>query len=281
MKNFIDTITSKAYWQFVLLSRSGLRSVFAILGGVYLVVEILDFFKIYTRSEYGAWAFVAFMILSIVLAVSFKRPIKSVSVTLPGRDGSIEVRIGDIFDASGAVMVSTNTVFEADVAGGKIATDSLQGQFTARYFTGNQNELIAAICEELKLIEGHGPYPVGTTVPVTTHGKTFYLTAMARLNDKGNAETTLYEIKEALDGLWAHVRESGELQELVVPVIGTGRGRLGTSRRKMIGVIVESYVKATASSKIADKLVVVVRPSDAERFSVNLYDIKDYIKYLV
>lgn len=281
MKNFINTITSRAYWQYVLFSSSGVKSVFAIFGGIYLVVEVLDFFRVYTRSEYGSWAFIAFLVLSVLIAVVVKRPTKSVSVQLPTGDGAIEVRIADIFDASGAVLVSTNTAFEADVAGGKIATDSLQGQFTARYFTGNQSELIGRIGDELKKVGGQAPYPIGTTIPITTHGKTFYFTAMAKLSESGNASTTIPEVKKALDSLWSYVRESGELQELAIPVIGTGRGRLHTSRRKVIGVIVESYVKAAATAKITDKLVVVVRPSDAEKFSVNLYDIKDYIKYLI
>lgn len=281
MKNFLNTITSLAYWQYVLFSRSGVKVVFAIFGGIYLMVEILDFFHIYTRSEYGSWAFIAFLILSVLIAVAVKRPIKSVSIPLPAGDGAIEVRIADIYDASGAVLVSTNTSFEADVASGKIAVDSLQGQFTARYFTGNQDELIKRIGEELSKVEGSTPYPIGTTIPITTHGKTFYFMAMAQLNENGNASTTLHEVKKALDSLWSYVREAGELQELAIPVIGTGRGRLRTSRRKMIGVIVDSYVRAATSMKITDRLVVVVRPSDAEKFSVNLYEIKDYIKYLV
>lgn len=281
MKNFINTITSWAYWQYVLFSLPGLRSVFAILGSIYLIVEVLDFFKIYTRGEYGSWAFIVFLVVAVLIAVAVKRPTKSVSVRLAIGDGSIEVRVADIFDASGAVVVSTNTMFEADVADGKIATDSLQGQFTAKYFTGNQNELIRHIGDELQRVDGHAPYQMGTTIPITTHGKTFYLTAMAELNENGNASTTIPNVKKALDGLWSYVRESGELQELAIPLIGTGRGRLHTSRRKVIGIIVESYVKAAATAKITDKLVVVVRPSDAERFSVNLYDIKDYIKYLV
>lgn len=281
MRNFINTITSKAYWQFVLFSRTGAESVFAIFGGIYLVVEVLDFFKVYTRDEYGAWAFLAFLGLAIVGSIFLRPPTKSVSVKMPNGDGSIEVRVADIFDVSGAVMVSTNTNFEADVAGGKIAPDSLQGQFTGKYFTGNQTELINQINEGVAALEGSAPYPIGTTIPVTTHGKTFYFTAMANLNEAGNASTTQEYIKQALDGLWNYVRESGELQELAVPVIGTGRGRLRISRKSVIGVIAESFVKAAQEGKVTDQLVIIVPPSDADRFGVNLYDVKDYLNHLL
>lgn len=281
MRNFINTITSKAYWQFVLFSRTGAESVFSIFGGIYLVVEILDFFKVYTRDEYGSWAFLVFLGIAIIGSILLRPPTKSVSVMMPGGDGSIEVRVADIFDVSGAIMVSTNTNFESDVAAGKIAPDSLQGQFTGKYFIGNQTDLIQQIQHCTAELEGDAPYPIGTTIPITTHGKTFYFTAMANLNEQGNASTTREYVKRALDGLWRHVRESGELQELAVPVIGTGRGRLRISRKKMISIIADSFVKASEHGKITEKLIIVVPPYDADRFGVNLYDIKDYLNHLL
>jgi len=170
---------------------------------------------------------------------------------------------------------------DAYVAGGKISPESLQGQFTARYFTGSQGELIDQIDESLKDIETTPPYPMGTTVPVTTHGKIFYLTAMAQLNEQGNAVSTLNGIDTALNGLWGYVRESGELQELAVPVIGTGRGRLKISRKKMIAIIAESFAKASQDSKFTNKLIIVVRPEDATNFSLNLYDIRDNLVHIL
>jgi len=177
----------------------------------------------------------------------------------------LEVRIGDIFDASGAIMISTNTVFESDVAGGKISPGSLQGQFTAKYFTGDQNALIGIIEEGLKDFDGP-PYPMGTTVPVNTHGKTFYFVAMAELNEQGTASTTPQAVEQAMKGLWNYVRKSGELQELVVPVIGTARGRINLTRKKMIEKISESFVNASLEGKFTDRLVIIVHPNDAKRF---------------
>lgn len=278
MRFFLDSITSKAYWQYVLFSRAGAESVLAIFGAIWLIVETLDFFQVYTRDKYAPYAFILFLLLSAVLAIVFRRPTKSILVSFPKNDFSVEVRIEDLFKVPGAIMISTNTDFEADVAGGKIAPESLQGQFTARYFTGNQNTLLAQISDALKGVPGSAPYPMGTTIPITTHGKTFYFTAMAELNEQGNASTTPDNVRLALEGLWKHVREAGELQELAVPVVGTGRGRLILSRKKMISLIAESFVDASEQSKFAEQLVIVVRPEDASRFKVNLYDVKDHLE---
>jgi hypothetical protein len=280
MKYLFDTITSLAYWRYVLFSRVGIQTVLAIYGGFWLFIESLDFFKIYTRDQYGSYAFILVMAVSVVLAIMFRRPIRSISVAFPKNDFCVEVRIGDLFEASGAIVISTNTVFESDVAGGKISPESLQGQFTAKYYTGDQNTLIDTINTELKKLDGP-PYPMGTTVTVNTHGKTFYFVAMAVLNEQGNASTTLESVKTAISCLWQYVRDSGELQELVVPVIGTARGRLTVTRKKMIEIIAESFVNASLEDKFTDRLVIMVHPEDAKRFQVNLYDIKDDLEHVL
>lgn len=281
MKYFFDTIFTRAYWQYILFSKTGAESVLSIFGFFFLLIETLDFFKVYTRDQYASYAFIIFMIISLVLSVLLRRPTKSISINFPKYDFIVEVRITNIFDIGGAIMISTNTIFEADVAGGKIAPDSLQGQFTARYFTGNQGELIEKINEGKKKLDGNEPYPMGTTIPINTHGKSFYFTAMSELNEQGNASTTLENVKKALDGLWKHVREAGELQELAVPAIGTGRGRIMISRKKMIASIAESFVKASELNKFTERLVITIRPEDARKFGINLYDIKDHLKQLL
>lgn len=281
MGYFFDSISSRAYWRYVLFSRPGAQSVFAIFGVIYLVVEALDFFNVYTRDQYGSYAFLVFLLISLLISILVRPPIKSTVITFPKRDYSVEVRIGDLFDAKGAVMISTNTSFEADVAGGKVALDSLQGQFTAKYFPGNQSELIEQINGKLPNPESSGPYPIGTTIPITTHGKTFYFNAMSELNEQGNASTTLQHVKDALKGLWQHVRDAGELQELAVPLVGTGRGRLNLPRNKMIELIAESFVEASNQGAFSDHLVIVVRPDDAAKFQVNLHDIKDHLRHAI
>ena len=160
MKYFFNTITSKAYWQYI-FSMAGIRSIFAIFGSCWLIVEILDFFKVYTRDQYVSYSFLIFMGLATIISILIRRPVTSISIAFPQNDFSVGVRIADLFDLNGAAMISTNTIFEADVASGKIATNSLQGQFTARYFLGNQTELIQQIKKALKKNKGDFAIPDG------------------------------------------------------------------------------------------------------------------------
>lgn len=281
IKYFFNTVFSKAYWQYILISRAGIESILAIYGAIYLVAESLDFFAIYTKDKYGAYAFLIFFLLSIFISILIRRPIKSILLEFKSLDINLEVRIDDLFEVSGAVMVSTNTDFEADVAGGKIALNSLQGQFTSKYFAGNQNELITKINHELNKLQSSKPYPMGTTITINTHGKAFYLNAMSSLNTLGNASSTIEDIEQALTGLWKHVRDEGELQELVLPVIGSGRGRVNRSRKKLISIMADSFIKSSSMGKFTGKLIIVVRPEDAVNFKVNLYDIKDHLNQVL
>jgi hypothetical protein len=280
MRYFFNSILSKAYWRYI-FSLEGVKSILAIFGAIWLVVETLDFFKIYTRDQYSSYAFFVFMVISTLISILLKRPIKSISIRFPEYDLIIEIRVADLFGISGATMISTNTIFETDVAGGKIAVDSLQGQFTAKYYTGNQTELVKEISEELKTLGGTSPYPIGTTIPIHTHGKTFYFTAMSEIGEGGNASSSISQIQDALKGLWDYVRRKGELIELAVPIIGTGRGRVKISRKKMIALIAESFLKATVQGKFSNKLIIAIRPEDARNFGINLYDIKDHLMHVL
>ncbi|UJX41962.1 DUF6430 domain-containing protein [Desulfovibrio sp. JY] len=281
MKYFFNTILSKTYWQYLLLSRTGIELILSIFGGLYLFVEALDFFKIYSRDKYAPYAFIIILLTSIIGSILLRRPINSISVQIPNLDIIIEVKIANLFDSCGAIMISTNTKFEADVAGGKIDPHSLQGQFTAMYFTGNQTGLIEKINSALKKFNSPAPFPMGTTIPINTHGRTFYFTAMSSLNAQGNAETTIDDLILSLEGLWQYIKDAGDLQELAIPVIGTGRGRLKQSRKKVIAIIAESFMKASEQKKFTDKLTIVIWPKDAHNFGVNLYDIKDNLRQIL
>lgn len=280
MKYTFNSFTSKTFWLYI-FSREGIKSMFAIFGVFLLIIESLDFFNIYSRGMYAKYFLLILIFLTIIIAIFLRRPVKSISISFPKYDFNIDVRIIDLFDVNGAVMISSNTLFEADVAGGKIAVDSLQGQFTAKYFTGNQNELIQNLNKELKSIGTTAPYSMGTTIPINTHGKTFYFTAMAEMGVGGNAFTSTMDIKKALNGLWEYVREYGELQELAVPVVGTGRGRVRMSRKRIIGLIAKSFYEASIEDKFSNRLIIAIRPEDAENFNVNLYEIKDYLLHLL
>ena len=102
---------------------------------------------------------------------------------------------------------------------------------------------------------------------------------MADMNEHGNAETDITKIDWALKDLWRYMVSQGELGDIVIPLLGTGRGRLEVPRKKIIERIAQSFLDASVSRIFCNKLTIAVHPTDAENFELNLFQVKDYLKH--
>lgn len=286
MKYFFKSIATYSFWRYALLSGEALAKLLATVGALYLFMEILDFLGIYTKAQYSSYAIIPMIGFAIVYVVVTRRPITRVSYKVPGKDYVVEVRIGDIFAGTNDVIVSTNTTFDTSMANGLIATDSLQGQVATRFFQSNTDDIDQQLQGDLSKAIGtprtDAPgkdieYPIGTVARVKGHGRTFYFVAMSRLNAQGTASTTIREVEDALSSLWTFILTHGELKNLSVPLMGTGRGRTGYPRKKMSERIAQSFSEGSKDQVFSNRLSIVIRPEDAENFGVNLYQIRDYL----
>jgi hypothetical protein len=287
MKYFLSSVRTWSYWRYALFSVAGLGRTLAIAGGIYLMLEMLDFFGMYTRDKYSTYAFFVIIGFAIAAAVVSRRPVSKVTYRVPKKDFGFEVLIGDLLDSPCPnVVISTNATFDTDISSGLINPDSLQGKFTNKYFSGNTAELDKQLASSLKGISfeehpnGKGKkrrYPIGTVAKVSAHGKTFYLLAMSELNDEGTAKSTARMIDTALEALWTYIAEKGELGDTAIAIIGTGRGRVGLPRKKVVERIAQTFADSSQDRVFSNKLVITVHPGDAEKFGVNLFEIRDYL----
>lgn len=250
------------------------------------MIEALDFFQIYTRDKYSKYAIFVILGVSVVIALFTRRPVSRVSYKIPNRDLSIAVVIGDVFTQPGAVVVSTSTTFDTDMASATISPESLQGQVALKYFKGNTAEIDRQIDVSLsgedweqstRLDRKSKKYPIGTVAVVTAEGKFFYFVAMSEWNETGNAFSTVGMLDDALDGLWSFCKSRGELLDISIPLMGTGRGRIKLPQKKVIERIAQSFLYASVDAVFCKKLTIVVRASDAESSELNLFQVRDYL----
>lgn len=281
-KSFITT----SFWRYALFSTDAVAKLFTAVGVQYAMMEMADFLNLYTKDRYGEFAIVVMIAVAICWVVATRRPITRFVRKLPGKDYAIEVRVGDLFDGSNDVIVSTNTTFDTDMASGLIDTDSIQGQVATRFFNANTAEIDRQLDAELAGADGEVrpdargkkiEYKIGTVAQVKSHNRTFYFVAMSRLNAQGNAAATPREIEDALDATWEFVRTRGNLSDLSIPLMGTARGRTGVPRKKMVERIAQSFVDGSKNHIFSNRLSIVIRPQDAEEYSINLYQIRDYL----
>jgi hypothetical protein len=284
---FFRSFRTKSYWKSLLLSTSTWANFFAIVGALYLFADLLDFFRVVPKEDYPENSAAVLLLLAAVVAVALKRPVSKIVFKVPKRDLNIEVRVGDLFKSEGDIVVSTNTTFDTDTTNSLISSVSLQGQFSSRYFAGRLADLDRQIDEALAGVasapvdRGWGKareYPIGTVARLDTHGQTFYWLAMARLDENKTARASLEGVDKSLEALWSFVAQRGEMSTVVMPVIGTGRGRLTIQRRKMIERIVQSFVDSSREKAFAKGLTIVVHPDDAEKSELNLFEVKDHLK---
>jgi hypothetical protein len=276
---------TRSYWKYAVFSKQAGADFLAALGALNLFLGLLNFFNVVPRETLPPGAFWATLLVSGGWVLLSRRPVMKVTYKIPKKDFCYEVRIGDLLNSKEDIVVSTNTTFDTDMARGLISPRSIQGQVVIRFFDGKTEELDKQIRKSLtglEYTEAISPgnkkrYPIGTVAKVSAHGKNFYFLAMAELNEHGNAKSDESKIETSLEKLWDFVSHQGEIGDLAIPVVGTGRGRLELPRRKAIELIAQSFAEASREKVFANKLAIVVVPEDAKRYEVNLFEIRDYL----
>lgn len=286
MKYFFESIKTRAYWRYALFSSEAIGKFLGVLGVLYLCVDLADAFNIYKKDRYSYYGLIFLILLALAYVLSTRRPLSRVSYKIPQKDFAVEVLIGDLFKIPGEVIISTSSTFDTDMASGLIAVGSLQGQLATNYFNGQTTEIDRQIelslHKETPIVNDKRPgkkheYPIGTVARVSSLNKNFYLVAMSHMDENRNAHSNLKMVDEALEKLWVNLASKAEVGDIVMPLMGTGRGRVAYPRKKMIERIAQSFTDACSERAFSNKLVIVVRPEDASKFSLNLFQVRDYL----
>jgi hypothetical protein len=286
VRYFFESIKTWAYWRHALFSGDAIGKFFAVIGILYLCVDLADAFNIYKKDRHSYYGLIILVVLALLYVLSTRRPLSRVSYKIPRKDFSVEVVIGNLFNIPGEIVISTNSTFDTDMASGLIAASSLQGQLATNFFNGQTREIDrqieASLANEQFINNETRPgkkkeYPIGTVARVSAQNKNFYLVAMAHMGENKNAQSNLKMIDEALEKLWESLAAKAELGDIVMPLIGTGRGRVPYPRKKMIERIAQSFTDAASERAFSNKLIIVVHPEDASKFSLNLFQVRDYL----
>lgn len=276
-------------WARNLVSYRAIAAVLSSFGVLWLVVEVTAFFAEGTvipgwlRSHW--WLF---GLLGFVGAAAMCYPRLSVAYKLNGRDVSIAIAIGDVFSFPGTLVVGSNTTFDTRLSGSLIAANSVQGQFTTRYYADDtqlatevSSQLASHPSEQLQLprVGNTARYKTGTVVRLNPKGRAAYFVALADLNPHGIAESTFEALQIALGELWVYIGTRGLKEAIVVPVLGTGFSRLPQPRETVIHEIVRSFVAACSERVFSDHLTIVLSPRDAASHHIDLEELGSFLRY--
>ena len=278
-----------------------LKLVISVLSSIWLLIEMGSFSVPWVEkwARGNGWLFLGCLGLALLWGLAQfirqrtderqRTDVLSVSHQLAKNDILIEIRVDDIFNIEGAFVISTNTTFDTEISKDLISEDSLQGQFTVKYYHKKVEYLDHDLEEQLKnqkftLMEDSRKgkkkrYELGTVVKLKPENQVTYLVAVADMNEHGVATGSFKKMIECLGKLWHYIGEQGELGHLVVPVLGTGRARINVPREDMIREIIKSFISACSEKRFSEKLTIVISESDYRKYKIDLEELGNYLRH--
>jgi hypothetical protein len=277
-----------SYWKHGFSPAKALTALLSSFGALWLLVEITSYFApaaVKTIQEYW-WAFPVF---GVAGALWKNRPRHEVGCRLTGRDIVVQIFVGDLFSRAGAFVVGSNTSFDTDTTNGMISPKSIQGQFTTKFYDSvahldtdiqaSVKEVASALAPAEK--RGKGMlFPMGTVAQVCAKKRTAYLVAIAGLSNDGIAHGTFNDLKTALPRLWEYISQSGTIEPIVIPVLGSGFSRIPEPREEIIREIINSFVAACSERRFTESLTIVIHPRDFYNQSVDLPELGRYLAHV-
>ncbi|WP_104817549.1 macro domain-containing protein [Kitasatospora sp. MMS16-BH015] len=231
--------------------------------------------------------------LSLAWALARAMPRTRVTRSLGRPDVVVEVKIGNLFDEPGHLIVGFNDVFDTDCTGGNIISrTSIQGQFLELVYSGDRERLdadlsvaLAGVSEssrELRSQKRAGKlvrYPVGSVAVLSERERRYYCSAYGKMGNDLTVRSSLDDLWLSLGELWRAIEISGRREPVAMPVIGSEMARIDhVDREVLIRMIILSFVARSRERLIAKKLTVVVHPSDAHR--VDMLEMGAFLKVL-
>ncbi len=276
-------------WFHNLFSLKAISYVLTAFGALWLIVEITVFFSsgtVWPDKIRALWY--VFGICGFAVASYRCRPRLSFKHYLNGRDTTIEIAVGNIFDFKGAVIIGTNTTFDTRISNELISEKSVQGAFTRKFYSDEiqldrelSNGLTGHSMNELsgtrvgKAIQ----YKIGACVRLNPKGRTAYFLAIADINEHGTASGKFSDLQEALARLWVFVSTRGLKEPLIMPVLGTGFSRLRQTREEVIHEIIRSFIAACSERTFTDHLTIVITPQDITKHQISVEKLSLFLQH--
>ena len=292
MKNWVYKIWYAFLRTIRLQWKSIISTFFALIGATFTIAEILN--NVF-ESSFGFKIIRTYtiegLLLFFIACIALNWKSLKFSCFLENADTKITLRVCDIFNQKGALVIPTNTTFDTTMDDEFISVKSVQGQYQEKYFHNAlstlNKELLCSLQEVSGTLLNDGRitntirYPIGTTAKVSRGLQHDYFLSVADINKYGKPENVTFEnITTALVSFWQYLNEFGHIETIRMPIIGTGRAGLkDASRDKIIQEIIFSFILAAREMKVTENLVICIHPADFAHKNLHWDDLCDYLRY--
>lgn len=272
--------------------KSIVSNIFAIVGAFFTLAEIFNsVFKSSVGFEFIRNNAVLLSLGIFIICIILNWKPLCFTCFLKDRDTKITLLVDDIFKQEGAFVIPTNTTFDTLMEDEFISINSVQGQYQEKYYPRNLKALDREIAHALDGItylevqDGRTTntrrYEIGTTCKISTQSRHAYFLAVADVNKYGKPENVTFDkITSALVCFWQKLNEFGHLENILMPIIGTGKaGIQDASRDKIIQEIIFSFIVAAREMKVTENLIICIHPKDFIQKNIHWDDLCEYLQY--
>jgi hypothetical protein len=257
-------------------------------GFLFLVVEIAEHQgdPIVASNIKEFWWI--FGLLGLAYAIIRIIPKGHFEFKVPNRDATIYIRQKNIFRIKGSLVVPINNIFKVNQDGDILASNSILSQVIKRFYNKKPEQLQTEIDRQLNNsfyinYRNGNEYNIGTVVPVQCAKRKFYFLANTKLNSQNRSYCDDDMFEKSLNELWVYLSDSASKEAFIIPLIGTGNGRLNTEREIVFKEILLSFLSSLSAKNYAESLTICLNPKDIQKHEINFKDIGEFseakIKY--
>jgi hypothetical protein len=222
--------------------------------------------------------FIIAFTLIFILVLIINRPKTSFKYRLRNKDCFIEIKIGDAFDNSGALIVPVNDYFDMSLDGNVVKANSMQNQVIQKYYAGKVEHINTDIANKVTLGQ---KYDIGKTIEIEQGNKRFYFVVNSIKQQNNRVKSEIDDFIQTLNGVWQYIAlESGRNSNVTIPLLNTQHGRDSyLSRRAAVKEIITSYIEASKQLNICENLIISICPPDLQKSDIDLDEIDQYLNF--
>jgi hypothetical protein len=248
---------------------------------------------LWPKRELNQTATIAVLACVIVAAAGYRAwPRRSLRRDFRLPDISVVVKVGDLFDQAGHLVIGFSDTFDTDITDGTIISPgSVQGQFLERVYAGDRDRLDTEIDDALRDVHAVGEeeptdkpgklkrFPLGTVAVLGRPARRYFCVAYTYMENNLIARSSVDHLWEALNSIWDAARRFGQRNTLVIPVIGSELARINSlDRESLLKMIILSFVAQSRQHEVCKELVVVVHRRDYEK--IDMLEVRAFLNTL-
>lgn len=200
----------------------------------------------------------------------------------------LTIEFGNLFCSpnKSIFVIPVNQYFDTQLSNTLVKRDSVMGNFISQFWQDRLNELNGKIEEGLKDEQGEEnpnrkdgkkiKYPLGTCAKIFDGGNIYVLVVTTEKDSNDRSILSKKDYPTVIGSLFKFLDSLGKDKKIHMPLFGTGRGRLGRSRQRILSFLID-----TLDFKYADlsfPLGVNIIIKDSYKGSINLNAIASHFK---